>query len=182
MMDGLDLWVADQLRTQGTGAPDEALGNAHEHYAQLRTGLEQIAGKHATRLPALFHPAPRTVEGEKAHGRPVAEAGPLNVYFWKDASDGKSHLYDLTTPGRPQEQPIDGEPTPEILGRFFEEVARYPAGEVRYTLPGGTRGVAPTTGKIKWYEWFGYVGLAVAAVGLGLLTAGASIPATSRLA
>jgi hypothetical protein len=38
--------------------------------------------------------------------------------------------------------------------------------------------VAPTTGKTKWYEWVGYAGLAIAAVGLALLSAGASIPAT----
>jgi hypothetical protein len=65
-----------------------------------------------------------------------------------------------------------------MMNTFFEEVARYPEGEVRYTLPGGAAGVAPTTGKTKWYEWVGYAGLAIAAVGLALLTAGASIPAT----
>ncbi|HEX3475671.1 MAG TPA: hypothetical protein VHT91_11645, partial [Kofleriaceae bacterium] len=42
----------------------------------------------------------------------------------------------------------------------------------------GAAGVAPTTGKTKWYEWVGYAGLAIAAVGLALVTAGASIPAT----
>src|SRR5262249_42250181 len=61
---------------------------------------------------------------------------------------------------------------------FFEEVARYPKGQVRFTLPGGAQGVAPTTGKIKWYEWVGLAGLALAGVGLAVLTAGASVPAT----
>jgi hypothetical protein len=102
----------------------------------------------------------------------------MNVYFWKDATDGKFHLYDLTTPGRPHEQTIDGQPTAAMMNTFFEEVARYPEGEVRYTLPGSTAGVAPTSGKTKWYEWVGYAGLAIAAVGLAFLTAGASIPAT----
>jgi hypothetical protein len=102
----------------------------------------------------------------------------MNVYFWKDAASGKFHLYDLTTPGRPHEQVVDSQPTAAMMATFFEEVARYPEGEVRYTLPGGSAGVAPTTGKTKWYEWIGYAGLAVAAVGLALLTAGASIPAT----
>lgn len=114
MLAGLDLWVADQLRKKGKGTPEEALGNAHQHHAQLRTGLEQI----------------------------------------------------------------DGQPTAAMVNTFFEEVARYPEGEVRYTLPGGAGGVAPTTGKTKWYEWVGYAGLAIAAVGLALLSAGASIPAT----
>lgn len=49
---------------------------------------------------------------------------------------------------------------------------------MRFTLPGGTAGVAATTGKTKWYEWVAYAGLAIAAVGLAFLTAGASIPAT----
>ena len=178
MLDGLDLWVSDQLRKTGKGTPEEALGNAQQHHAQLRTGLEQIADKHATRLPALFHPDPRTVEKEKAAGRPAADTIPMNVYFWKDATDGKFHLYDLTTPSRPHEQTVDGQPTAAMMSTFFEEVARYPEGEVRYTLPGGTAGVAPTTGKTKWYEWVGYAGLAIAAVGLAFLTAGASIPAT----
>jgi hypothetical protein len=178
LLDGLDLWVADQLRRKGKGTPEEQLGNAQQHYAQLRTGLEKIADKHATRLPALFHPDPRTVEKEKAAGRPAADTIPMNVYFWKDAADGKFHIYDLTTPGRPHEQTIDGQPTAAVMNTFFEEVARYPEGEVRYTLPGGGAGVAPTTGKTKWYEWVGYAGLAIAAVGLALLTAGASIPAT----
>ncbi len=178
MLDGLDLWVADQLRKKGKGTPEEALGNAQQHYAQLRTGLEQIADKHATRLPALFHPDPWTVENEKAAGRPAADTVPMNVYFWRDAADGKFHLYDLTTPGRPHEQIVDSEPTAAMMNTFFEEVARYPEGEVRYTLPGGAAGVAPTTGKTKWYEWVGYAGLAIAAVGLALVTAGASIPAT----
>jgi hypothetical protein len=65
-----------------------------------------------------------------------------------------------------------------MMNTFFEEVARYPEGEVRYTLPEGAGGVALTTGKTKWYEWVGYAGLAIAAVGLAFLTAGASLPAT----
>ena len=178
MLDGLDLWVSDQLRKKGKGTPEEVLGNAQQHYSQLRSGLEQIADKHATRLPALFHPDPRTVEKEKAAGRPSAETISMNVYFWKDTTDGKFHLYDLTTPSRPHEQIVDGEPTAAMMNAFFEEVARYPEGEVRYTLPVGAAGVAPTTGKTKWYEWVGYAGLAIAAVGLALVTAGASVPAT----
>lgn len=178
MLDGLDLWVADQLRKKGKGTPEEALGNAQQHNAQLRTGLEQIADKHATRLPALFHPDAETVAKEKAAGRPAADTIPMNVYFWKDKTDGKFHIHDLTTPSRPHEQTVDGEPTAAMMNTFFEEVARYPEGEVRYTLPGGTAGVAPTTGKTKWYEWVGYAGLAIAAVGLAVLTAGASVAAT----
>ncbi len=178
MIDGLDLWVSDQLRKKGKGTPEEALGNAQQHYAQLRTGLEQIADKHATRLPALFHPDPKTVEKEKAAGRPAADTIPMNVYFWKDAANGKFHIYDLTTPSRPHEQTVDGQPTAAMMNTFFEDVARYPEEEVHYTLPGGAAGVAPTTGKTKWYEWVGYAGLAIAAVGLALLSAGASIPAT----
>jgi Domain of unknown function (DUF4157) len=182
LIDGLDLWVADQLRANGKGTSAEARGNAHQHNSQLRTGLEQIANKHATRLPALFHPDAKTVEKEKAAGRTVADAIPMNVYFWKDAQDGKYHLYDLTTPSRPHEQTIDGSPTAAMMGTFFEEVARYPEGEVRYTLPGGSSGVATTTGKTKWYEWVGYAGLAAAAVGLAFVTAGASVPATACFA
>ncbi len=178
MLDGLDLWVADQLRKKGKGTPEEALGNAQQHYAQLRTGLEQIADKHPTRLPALFHPDPEAVAREKAAGRPTADTVPMNVYFWKDDKDGKYHLYDLTTPSHPNEQIVNGQPTAAMMNTFFEEVARYPEGEVRYTLPGGGGGVAPTSGKIKWYEWIGYAGLAVAAVGLAFLTAGASVVAT----
>jgi hypothetical protein len=102
----------------------------------------------------------------------------MNVYFWKDAADGKFHLYDLTTPSRPREQTLDGQPTAAMMNTFFEEVARYPQGDVRYTLPGGAGGVAPTTGKTKWYEWLGYAGLAIAAVGLAFVTAGASVAAT----
>jgi hypothetical protein len=178
MLDGLDLWVADQLRRKGKGTPEEALGNAQQHHAQLRTGLEQIADKHATRLPALFHPDPKIVEKEQAAGNPVAATVPMNVYFWKDDNGGRYHIYDLTTPSRPHEQTVDGAPTAAMMNTFFEEVARYPEGEVRYTVPGGASGVAPTTGKTKWYEWVGYAGLAIAAVGLGFLTAGVSIPAT----
>jgi hypothetical protein len=178
MLDGLDLWVADQLRSKGKGSAEEQLGNAQQHYAQLRTGLEQIADKHATRLPALFHPDPKTVASEKAAGRPAADTVPMNVYVWKDDKDGKYHLYDLTTPSHPNEQVIGGPPTAAMMTTFFEDVARYPEGEVRYTLPGGAAGVAATSGKIKWYEWVGYAGMAVAAVGLAFLTAGASVPAT----
>ena len=181
LLDGLDLWVADQLRKKGKGTPEEALGNAQQHYAQLRTGLEAIADKHAQRLPALFHPDPKTVEKEKAAGRPAADTVPMNVYFWNDGPGGKGgkfHIYDLTTPSHPQEQTVDGPPTAAMMSTFFEEVARYPEGAVHYTLPDGASGVAPTTGKIKWYEWVGYAGLVVAGVGLALLTGGASVAAT----
>jgi hypothetical protein len=178
LMNGLDLWVADQLRKTGRGTHDEALGNAHQYHAQLRTGLEQIAGKHATRLPALFHPDAATVAKDQAAGRPAIDTVPVNLYSWKDDQDGKYHLYDLTTPSQPHEQTLDGPPTAAALSTFFEEVARYPEGEVRYTLPAGARGVAPTTGKTKWYEWLGYAGLAIATVGLAFVTAGASVAAT----
>jgi len=178
LLDGLDLWVADQLRKTGKGSRDEALGNAQEHHAQLLAGLEQIAGKHAKRLPALFHPDTKTLENERAAGRPTADAVPMNVYFWKDEQDGKFHIYDLTTPGHPHDQTVDSQPTAAMMNTFFEEVARYPEGEVRYTLPGGAAGRAPTTGKIKWYEWAGYAGLVLAGVGLALFTGGASVAAT----
>ena len=178
LLDGLDVWVADQLRKTGKGTRDEAVGNAQEHHAQLLNGLEQIAGKHAKRLPALFHPAPKTIEKEKAAGRPTADAVPMNVYFWKDDHDGKFHIYDLTTPSHPQEQAVDGQPTAAMMNTFFEEVARYPEGEVRYTLPSGAAGSAPTTGKLKWYEWAGYAGLLLAGVGLALFTGGTSVAAT----
>lgn len=176
MLDALDLWIADQLRSEEDGA-DAALGNAHQHYSQLRTGLEQIAGKRATRLPALFHPAPETIESDPAP-KLAGDAIAMNVYFWTDAGDGKVHLYDLTTPGRVHEQVISGPPTAATLDTFFEHVARYPEGEVRYLVPGGSSGAVRTTGKTRWYEWLGYAGLAVAAAGVALLTGGASVPAT----
>lgn len=182
MLDGLDLWVSDQLRKTGKGTSDEALGNAHQHHAQLRSGLELIADKHATRLPALFHPDSKIVEGEKTAGRPAVDTIPMNVFFWRDAKDGKVHIFDLTTPGRAHEQVVDGPLTSVTLATFFEEVARYPQGAVRYSLPDGTAGVAATTGKTKWYEWVGYAGLAVAALGLALVTLGASVPATACFA
>lgn len=178
MLDGFDLWVADRLRQQGKGSEGEALGNAHQFYSQLRTGLEQIAGKHAKRIPSLFHPDPALVAEERAAGRPAADTIPMNVYYWKDEQTGKFHLYDLTTPSHPHEQQFDREPSAASMATFFEEVARYPKGEARYTLPDGSNGAAPTTGKIKWYEWIGYVGLALAGVGLALLSGGMSIPAT----
>jgi hypothetical protein len=181
LLDGLDLWVADQLRKSGKGTKDEALGNAQEFRAQMLTGLEQIAGKHAKRVPALFHPDHKTVESERAAGRPTADTVPMNVYFWKDDQDGKFHIYDLTTPGRPQEQKVDLEPTAALLNTFFEEVARYPEGAVHYTLPGGADGVAPTTGKTKWYEWAGYAGLLLAGAGLALFTGGASFAVAANV-
>jgi hypothetical protein len=176
IVDGLDLWVADQLRNTGR-AQDQALGNAQAHYAQLRTGLEQIAGHHATRLPALFHPDPQEVAEERAAGRPVTDTVPMNVYYWQE-QDGRTHLYDLTAPSQPREQIVNGRPSAAIMNTFFEEVARYPKGQVKYNLPGGAQGVAPTTGKLKWYEWVGIAGLVLAGVGLAVLSAGASVPAT----
>jgi len=182
MLEGLDLWVSDQLRKSGKGTPDEALGHAQQHHAQLRSALEVIADKHGTRIPALFRPDAKTVAAERAAGHAVVDAVPMNVYFWKDAKSGKLHLCDLTTPSRPHEHIVDGPLTATTLHTFFEEVARYPEGEVRYELPGGGAGTAATTGKTKWYEWVGYAGLAIAAVGLALVTAGASIPATACFA
>jgi hypothetical protein len=176
IVDGLDLWVADQLRRTGN-AQDEARGNAQAHYSHLRTGLEQIAGHHATRLPALFHPDAQTVSEERAAGRPVTDTVPMNVYYWQE-QDGRTHLYDLTTPSQPREQVVNGQPTAAIMNTFFEEVARYPKGQVKYNLPSGAQGVAPTTGKLKWYEWVGIAGLVLAGVGLAVLSAGASVPAT----
>src|SRR5262249_10704350 len=127
LMTGLDRWVADQLRTRGKGTPEAARGDAQEHYAQLLTGLERIADKHATRIPAVFRPARRNVESDKPAGRPTVDSVPMNVYFWKDDKTGKVHLYDLTTPSHPpHEQTIDGPPTAALMNTFFEDVARYP--------------------------------------------------------
>lgn len=176
LLEGLDRWIADRLRSKGPA--DKADGDAHEHFSQLRAGLEQIADKHATKLPAVFHPDAETVAKEKAAGRPVADAVPVSLYFWKDAATGKYHLRDLTTPSRPHEQALDGPPTAARLATFFEEVARYPRGTVRARLSSGETAIAATSGKTKWYEWAAYAGLALAGVGLALVTAGASIPAT----
>ncbi|HET9622332.1 MAG TPA: hypothetical protein VFP84_13260 [Kofleriaceae bacterium] len=176
LLDGLDLWIADQLRARG--GDDAARGNAQQHFAQLRTGLDQIADHHATRHPAVFRPDAKTLAHEKAAGRRVPDAVAMNVYFWRDAATGKVHLFDLTTPGRPHAQIVDASPSAAMLGTFFEDVARYPEGEIRFVLPDGAAGAAATTGKTRWYEWVGYAGLALAAVGLAALTAGASVPAT----
>lgn len=176
LMEGLDRWIADRLRRKGPSAKNA--GDAHEYFSQLRTGLEQIADKHASRLPAVFHPDADTLAEEKAAGRAAADAIPVNLYVWKDDETGRYHLRDLTTPSRPHEQELDGPPTAARLATFFEEVARYPLGRVRVNLPSGEIATAATTGKTKWYEWVAYAGLALAGVGLALVTAGASIPAT----
>lgn len=172
LMEGLDRWVADQLRARGGAAGDEARGNAQQHASQLVSGLEQIAGKHATRLPAIFRPA-----GSAADASAAIDAVPMSVYVWEDEA-GKFHVHDLTTPPRPHAQVLDGAPSVAAMNRFFEEVARYPEGTVRYVLPDGGEGSVQTTGKTKWFEWAGYAGLAIAAAGLALATAGASVPAT----
>jgi len=114
---------------------------------------------------------------------------PLQLWCWQDDDSNKWYIRDLTNP----EKPFDGSATPEYKRvcnpavdrpddvpphSLFEQLndsAKYPKGLIRYQIPGTHwADQVKCTADKKWYQWVQEIGLAIAAVGLILATAGAA--------
>jgi len=99
---------------------------------------------------------------------------PLSMYYWKE--DGDWYVKDLTTPDDTPHWSVDAsdgetEP-PKQLFYELDDNAHFPKGYIQWMLPSGTGGRTRTTGPSTIRRWATYIGVAAAAIGLGLATFG----------
>lgn len=186
-------WLAQQLthradaleKQQGECGPQarDAKGLAEQvrYLSGLQSQLHDLEGRGAQRIQAVFFPQIKDdPSASLAQDRHAIDHAPLTVFAYQNPSNHKWVIKDLTNPKEPagKEYPtLSGDSLHDLL----EEGSRLPAGSVYYRLPLGESGVVTTTGKRKWYEWLGLIGLGLGVIGLGLLTLGASVPATAVL-
>ncbi|HEU5061074.1 MAG TPA: hypothetical protein VFU21_31300, partial [Kofleriaceae bacterium] len=116
------------------------------------------------------------------------ESLPLQLWVWRE--DNQWWLRDLTNPekpfdchvpdpttggGRYQMVPAEGFQPPPALFKQLDDKKKFPKGLIRYQTPGehGRSDQVVCHANKKWYEWVAEIGLALAAIGLALVTFGA---------
>jgi hypothetical protein len=177
LMNGFDRWVAHTNRVKYGEAerskPETMRGVIGETLAGRRSALQDLAVKAPTRVAAVLHPA----ESFEEEGS-ISEV-PLSLYYWHDDQDW--YIKDVTNPDdmprwsvacrRDSEGKIPEEP-PDELFAALDEGSHFPRGTIHWLLPSGHGGQVETSGPSWLLRGLTYLGLAAAAIGLGMVTLG----------
>jgi hypothetical protein len=180
---GMDRWIMEQHRSRYPSnvesRPETQRAGLMEQMYGRRDLISGIAHRNPTRIRAVYHPS----AGYESRGR-IAQV-PLSLYFWRD-SDGEDWIIKDTT--TPQESPeyegdgVAGELEPSLTAmQALDTDDHFQAGFINYVMPSGAGGRVETTGPSRVVRWLTLAGLATAAIGLGLLTAGAGTAAVTFL-
>ena len=183
MVRGMDRWIMERHRARYPsnveGRPETQRAAIMEQIYGRRDLVSGIAHRNPTRIRAVYHPR---AEFESS-GR-IAQV-PLSLYFWRD-DDGEDWIIkDCTTPQESPEYEGDGsagqlEPSLTAMGALDND-DHFQAGFINYVMPSGAPGRVETTGPSRVIRWLTIAGVATAAIGLGLLTAGAGTAAVTFL-
>ena len=172
LVDGLDRWVAfvnrEKYKTPDPDKPETQRAAVGERLTGLRRELRALEGKNPTRVAAVLH------MDEYFENMGDVQEVPLSLYYWKEGSNW--YVKDLTTP---DEAPALGRPR----ARGRDRARRAPVRRARrdrslpqglHPLDAAERQGRPRAhrGPSKIKKWAGYIGMAAAAIGLGLVTFG----------
>jgi hypothetical protein len=180
LQDGVERWAQTRLERE-LGAGDQTVKQGK--YMSAMTGqLTKIEkNKNIQRVFATFT-ADEMHRGEKD----FFDVLPLQLWAWQD-DGGRWTVRDLTNP----EKPFDCHGDPEYRRvdkagdrprwfpphHVFEQLndkKKFAKGIIRYQFPdSGHHGTVVCEAKKKWHEWVQDIGLAVAMVGLAMVTLGA---------
>ncbi|MBX3158462.1 MAG: DUF4157 domain-containing protein [Deltaproteobacteria bacterium] len=139
LVDGLDRWIEDTLRPHSR---EEGLQQASAR--ELAGALEDIAPHSPVRVRATYTP-------KEAPDKHI----PLNLFVYRDEKSW--HLRDVTNPKNIFDDTIartEDRVPPHELFEKLDWNKHFPAGEIRYRIPGGRDGTVACNGKKLWYEWF----------------------------
>jgi hypothetical protein len=173
----MDQFIADQLEKKGRKDDGEQLKAMGGRAQELTNLLEEH--KDAQKVQAVFYPLDQ-LENVGAPGVPdfAAKGIPLLFYIYRD--DGDWNLSDITTPQHVKVTSASGgtssKPDMDIFSKVNSKL-RFPKGRIYFTLPDETIWLQQTTEPWRLSEWLTWIGLGVAALALGIVTFGASIPA-----
>ena len=169
LVDGLDRWIAHAAHEK-YGAPDpfKPMSNFSgqvEYLAGLRKRVEDVQSHHPIRIAAVYHP--------QADGTAALAEVPLSLYYYRDGDTW--HLQDVTDDDAPDETARVGAGETEPPFALFAKLAdspHYPRGTIHYQLPSGSGGQVHPTGPGTWRKVLTWIGIGLAAIGLGLVTFG----------
>jgi uncharacterized protein DUF4157 len=170
LVNGLDRWIEHMYRQRRESLPADTPTNLVRSagvLSDLQMRVEDVRSHNPTRVAAVFH-----AEQEYTAAGHISEI-PLSLYYWREGNTW--HLQDLTSPDAPHEtDSVTGNQTEPPASMFIHmaESSHYPRGLIYYRLPSGTTGRLTPTGPGVWREWLTWIGVGLAAVGLGLVTFG----------
>lgn len=171
LVGGLDSWIVDQLKEKrGAHNPET---ERVELIAGRKREMAALESKNAQRVLAVFQPDEK-FSSEAGYVKQV----PLALYYWRDGNTW--YLKNITNPNRTYEVSATAKPgdtgPPRALLQELNDPDRLPAGLIFYDIPGQIAGQVRTTDGLTWAKAFSYLGLALAAIGLTLITAGGATP------
>lgn len=163
---GLDRWLIESASRHGVPAAEQA---QMRWASSMRRELDALAGRSPVRIPAVFRPD-RKFASEPGFVEQVS----LELYYWRDGNTWR--LVDLTNPERPFHDSVTaGGSDLDTAGRLLGELDdkdHFCEGRVYYDVPGIATGQVAIRDRVTWRDFFSWLGLGLAAVGLTLVTFG----------
>ncbi|HEY3703792.1 MAG TPA: DUF4157 domain-containing protein [Terracidiphilus sp.] len=177
VVDAMDNYIAGELRKKGRDAEAQQLQVMGGRVHALTDLLQEH--RNATKVRAVYYPEDK-LENAGTPGLPDFAAEGIQLFFYMYRDDGKWNLVDVTTPQQVKVTSGSGgnADTPDMgIFQDLNSKLRFPKGRIYFSLPDGTNWVQACTEPRRLSEFLTWIGLGVAAVGLAIVTAGASIPA-----
>ena len=182
LQDGVERWA--QTRLERELGKNDPLVKQGQYMTAMTNQLTKIKSKkRLTRVLATF-----IADDSYRKEQGFFPSLPLQLWVWQDDDEETWRIRDLTNPEKPfdgsagskeyrrvDNPAVDRPPDvpPHNLFKQLDDKKKYPKGLIRYEIP-GTRWADQVVchAEKKWYEWVQDIGLAVAAIGLGLVTFG----------
>lgn len=169
---GLDRFIGDRAAAAGERDVEQMRG-----VAAMGAALRELPPG-AIRVPAVFVPSAK-FSREPGY----ADRIPLELYHWRDGSTWR--LVDLTNPARPFRDAVDERATPaasaNALMSELNNTDHFPEGRVYWDWPGMLTGQVPVQDRLTWRDFFTWLGIGLAVVGVTLVTAGSGTVAVAGM-
>ena len=166
---GVEQWALKKL--EDAHGKDSAVASQGRYMTSMVGQLDKIKGKTGVkRVYGSFIP-----DDSHRKEKNFFEALPLQLWVWREGDEW--WLRDLTNPEKTFDCHMESsaEEPPHELFMQLDDKKQFAKGVIRYQTPGpnGQSNQVICHARKKWYEWVADIGLALAAIGLALVTFGA---------
>jgi hypothetical protein len=177
VVEAMDNYIAAELEKKGRKDEGEQLKIIGGRARALADLLREHRG--AQKVRAVYYPED-TLQNVGEPGVPNFAAQGIQLFFYLYREDDTWNLADITTPQQVKVTSGSGgsADTPDMS--IFSDVnskLRFPTGRIYFYLPDGTSWLQECTEPWRLSEWLTWIGIGIAAIGLAIVTLGASIPA-----
>ena len=177
VVEAMDNYISSELTAKGKKDEADQLTVIGSRARALNDLLQDHPD--AQKVRAVFYPKDQ-LQNTGDPGTPNFSALGIPLYFYLYRESGEWNLVDITTPHQVKVTSGSGGTFDSPDMSIFADVnskLRFPDGRIEFYLPNGTawRQVCNTPWRLS--EWLSWIGIGIAAIGLAIVTMGASIPA-----